>query len=79
MTHKLARREAIFGVVAGGAGLLAACAHAADSEKTLTSEGMIGLKLRVIHPGEVVTMDYNEGRLTITVDKDNRIQSVRIG
>jgi Peptidase inhibitor I78 family len=40
---------------------------------------MIGMVLRVVHPGDAVTMDYREDRITIEVDDDNVIQSISIG
>ena len=40
---------------------------------------MIGLQLRVIKPGQVVTQEYNDGRLTVTLDKNNAITDIRIG
>lgn len=35
--------------------------------------------LRVVHPGEVVTMDYSAARLTATVDGQDRITALRCG
>lgn len=34
---------------------------------------------RVLKPGQVVTMEYREGRLNVHVDAGNIIQSVRCG
>ena len=42
-------------------------------------ERLVGLKLRVVRPGQMVTMDYNPRRLTVQVGEDNRITSARIG
>jgi len=50
-----------------------------DPKDALCTANMIGLALRVVKPGQAVTQDYNDGRLTITVDKDNRITDIRIG
>ena len=40
---------------------------------------LIGLTLRVVHPGDMVTMDYREDRITIEVDDENVIQNLSIG
>ena len=40
---------------------------------------LIGLTLRVVHPGDMVTMDYREDRITIEVDDDNVIQTLSVG
>jgi hypothetical protein len=50
-----------------------------DAKDALCTSNMTGLVLRVVKPGQVVTQEYNEGRLTITVDKNNRITDIRIG
>jgi hypothetical protein len=49
------------------------------AEEDLHAAEMIGLQLRVVRPGQVVTQEYNEGRLTITVDKNSVITDIRIG
>ncbi|HEX3810684.1 MAG TPA: I78 family peptidase inhibitor [Rhizomicrobium sp.] len=40
-------------------------------------DGLKGYVLRVIHPGEVVTMEYREGRVNVTVGKDGKITDVK--
>jgi hypothetical protein len=37
------------------------------------------LSARVLHPGEVVTMEFNGDRLTVEVDGQGRITNVRCG
>lgn len=49
------------------------------AEEELGVSDMIGLQLRVIKPGQVVTLEYNDSRLTITVDKNNVITDIKIG
>jgi hypothetical protein len=51
------------------------CAAGAPSNPT-TVDGLKGYTLRVIHPGEMVSMLYMAGRVTVTVDKDNKITGV---
>jgi hypothetical protein len=50
-----------------------------DAKDALCTANMTGLVLRVVKPGQAVTQEYNEGRLTITVDKNNRITDIRVG
>ncbi len=71
---------ALAGLTLGGAALSHA-ALAGESAPTpqLTSADMIGKRLRVIHPGQVVTMDYSEERLNIEVDAQNRITRIHVG
>jgi hypothetical protein len=38
-----------------------------------------GKTLRVVKPGDMVTMDYREDRLTIRIDGNGKIESVSIG
>ena len=38
-----------------------------------------GMKLRVVGPGEVVTMEYDANRLTIGVDAEKRILQMYVG
>lgn len=38
-----------------------------------------GGPLRVVHPGEAVTMDWNPARLTVGIDAGGRIASLRCG
>jgi hypothetical protein len=61
---------AVFSVVAVGG------ASHADQANPTTIEGLKGYTLRVIHPGEMVPMLYQAGRVNITVDKANRITNV---
>ena len=49
------------------------------AEEELSASEMIGLSLRVVRPGQAVTQDYNDGRLTVTVDKNNVITDIRVG
>jgi hypothetical protein len=38
-----------------------------------------GKTLRVVKPGDMVTMDFREDRLTIRVDVSGKIESVSVG
>ena len=44
-----------------------------------SGEEMLGKLLRVVRPGLFVTQEFNPNRITITVDDDDVIESVRIG
>ncbi len=57
---------------------LSAVAHAQGSPE-LSSTQMIGKKLRVIKPGQALTMDYNEDRLNVVVDDKGLITRISIG
>lgn len=35
--------------------------------------------LRIIHPGDAVTMDFSEGRLNILIDAEGRISALNCG
>ena len=51
------------------------CAASQPSNPT-TVDGLKGYTLRVIHPGEMVSMLYMAGRVNVTVDKDNKITNL---
>lgn len=50
-----------------------------DRGMPLTTATLIGKTLRVIRPGQAVTMDYSEDRVNVEVDDANRIVRVHIG
>jgi hypothetical protein len=92
--HGPSRRSALaLGLLgSAGAGFLTACASAAGAgdekpaapacapgEKPLAVSDMTGKKLRVVRPNDMVTMEFDMDRITILVDAQQRIQSVRIG
>ncbi|MGH6872241.1 MAG: I78 family peptidase inhibitor [Rhizomicrobium sp.] len=52
------------------------CASQAQPDNPATIDGLKGYTLRVIHPGEMVSMIYMKNRVTVTVDKDNKITNV---
>ena len=52
------------------------CASRADETNSTTIEGLKGRTLRVVHPGEMITMDCRLDRVTITVDEHNKITNV---
>jgi hypothetical protein len=52
------------------------CASHADPANPTTIDGLKGYTLRVIHPGEMVPMLYQPGRVNITVDKNDKITQV---
>lgn len=52
------------------------CASRAQDADPTTIDGLKGYTLRVIHPGEMISMLYMKNRVTVTVDKDNKITNV---
>lgn len=82
MTPAPSRRSlfALAGLTLGGAALSRAALAGESAPITqLTSADMIGKRLRVVRPGQVVTMDYSEERLNIEVDAQNRITRIHVG
>jgi precorrin-3B methylase len=75
-TRKLDRRTAL---LLGAALTALTPSIALGQTEALTTEDMIGKSLRVIRPGDMVTMEYNPERLTMEVDGDDRIIAIRIG
>lgn len=57
---------------------LGAMAQAQDKPE-LTVAQMVGKKLRVIKPGQAVTMDYREDRVNVAVDDQGLITRISIG
>jgi hypothetical protein len=53
-----------------------ACTSNADTTAPTTIDGLKGRTLRVVHPGEIITMDCRLDRVTITVDENNKITNV---
>ncbi len=45
----------------------------------ISAEWMVGMKLRVVHPGDVVTADFDDERVNVHVDDAERIVRVTIG
>lgn len=45
----------------------------------LAAADLVGYVLRVIEPGQVVTMEYNPGRVTVVVDANKQITRIYIG
>ena len=43
------------------------------------SDRMIGMTLRVVRPGDVVTGDYDENRINLFVNDTNRIEKILVG
>lgn len=56
--------------------LVTACTSSADTTAPTTIDGLKGRTLRVVHPGEIITMDCRLDRVTVYVDADNRITNV---
>ena len=50
-----------------------------NGKPELTQSQMVGLSLRVIKPGQVVTQEYNDSRLTVVIDKNSLITDIRVG
>ncbi len=48
-----------------------------DEAARLASE--LGLRLRVIEPDRAYTMEFDEGRITVTAGPDGRVESARVG
>ncbi len=74
---KLGRRALLQGAALVG---FAGCAQAGgnDGDDGLCPE-VVGLTLRVVRPGDMVTMDYREDRVTVHVDDDGVIERLEIG
>lgn len=51
-------------------------ASQAEPANPTTIDGLKGYALRVIHPGQMVPMLYQAGRVNITVDKNDKIAQV---
>ncbi|MGK9233764.1 hypothetical protein KXS07_19680 [Inquilinus limosus] len=90
MSTESSRRHLLGLAVAGAAGgLAAACARsqaaapAGTEPQPAVSEAELaklkGLMLRVVRPGEAVTMDYRADRLTVEVDGQGKILRASIG
>lgn len=56
--------------------LLIARTSSADTTAPTTIDDLKGRTLRVLHPGEIITMDCRLDRVTVYVDADNKITSV---
>jgi uncharacterized lipoprotein YajG len=56
--------------------LIAGCAARADQTDPTTIDGLKGRTLRVVHPGEMITMDCRMDRVTVTVDEHDKITNV---
>ncbi|HEY8699201.1 MAG TPA: I78 family peptidase inhibitor [Rhizomicrobium sp.] len=67
--HCLQAAAAFSLVAVGGA------SHA-DPATPTTIDGLKGYTLRVIHPGQMVPMLYQPGRVNITVNKNDKITQV---
>jgi hypothetical protein len=52
----------------------------ATAERVAEAQRLSGARrLRVIRPGQAVTMDYNSGRLNVHVDTQNRVERLACG
>ena len=67
------------GLLQAAALLAAGSVQAGGDDSQNPCPELVGLSLRVIHPGDMVTMDYREDRITIEVNDDNEIQTLSIG
>ena len=93
MSTESSRRHLLGLAVAGAAGsLAAACARSqaatpgaaapAGTEPSVSQaelDKLKGLALRVVRPGEAVTMDFRADRLTVEVDGSGQILRASIG
>ena len=52
------------------------CASRADQTDPITIDGLKGRTLRVVHPGEIITMDCRLDRVTVYIDENNKITNV---
>jgi len=59
--------------------LVAGSAQAGGDDQEGPCPELVGLTLRVVHPGGMVTMDYREDRITVEVDENEVIQRLSIG
>lgn len=53
--------------------------HLIGAPESVLASMRFAQKLRVIHPGQAVTMDYNPARLNIEIDAEGRIATLRCG
>lgn len=86
-----ADRRRLLGLLATAAGLVstAACAQsstvpaAAPVPKPVQPPALcpeiLGKTVRLIRPGQPMTRDYRQDRLTIMLDADDRITSIQVG
>lgn len=90
MSTESSRRHLLGLAVAGAAGgLAAACARSQAAAPGVAEPGtavsqaeldkLKGLALRVVRPGEAVTMDYRADRFTVEVDAQGKILRASIG
>jgi hypothetical protein len=56
--------------------LMTASTSNAGTAAPTTIDGLKGRTLRVLHPGEMITMDCRIDRVTITVDEHKKITNV---
>lgn len=88
MSTESSRRHLLSLAVVGAAGgLAAACARSQAAAPGATDaavsqaelDKLKGLMLRTVRPGDMVTMDFREDRLTVEVDAQGRILRASIG
>lgn len=53
--------------------------HLVGQPESAFDPGGLTEPVRVIHPGEAVTMDFNPGRLNVEIGTDGRIVAIRCG
>jgi hypothetical protein len=67
------------GLLQAAALLAVGSAEAGGDDSQGPCPDLIGMVLRVVHPGDMITMDYREDRITIEVDDHDVIVSVSVG
>jgi hypothetical protein len=63
-------------LIAVAISFVTACTSNADTTAPTTIDSLKGRTLRVVHPGEVITMDCRLDRVTVYVDENNKITNV---
>jgi hypothetical protein len=69
-------RNAVFLASFAALATYAVASHAQTTAPTQIAD-LKGYVLRVVHPGDMMTMDYRTDRVTIHVDKDEKITEVK--
>jgi hypothetical protein len=83
-------RRRLLGLLATGVGLTAAGGAVAatpepapvpapDRPSLRLCPEILGKNLRVVRPGQAMTHDYRQDRLTIGLDESDRIRSIQVG
>lgn len=78
MTSEVPTRRRLM-KLAGIAAAFFALPARADSLPDSIAPELVGKKLRVIKPGQMVTMDYSDQRANVEIDENELIKRIYIG